>query len=413
MDAPASSVLPPTGHATNEFLDRARRWRKQVDAAVPWLSTTAALAHTGTTLARDVVGIVRGMHGTISSATPPIGVHPEGQTRGITKLVYDCVDMGFAGTESVFSTLAEHLPNDGPMPAQWLPVQAAINGVLGDRLEASGNRLAMTMRRVGGRGTGRHRVMFLHGLCMSEQGFAGSAHRHLTDDLVTRGFSVEYVRYNTGRHISDNGADLDRLLEQLAADRTIDNLSLVGHSMGGLVMRSALAQAESHGHQWPERLRHAVYIGSPHHGAPLERLGNHANRLLKISPYTAPFMRLGNIRSAGIQDLRHGGILPGDWQNRECPDDIRDLRRCPPLAASVRHTLIAATRSMELPTAPAVPLDDYLVPVHSALGICPENRNTLNAPRIDRHTLTGSHHMHLLSGRAVHKLIHAAVTARA
>lgn len=345
----------------------------------------------------------------------PLGKRPEGEPRGITRMVYDCVELGLSGTQTAFATLAEQIPDSEIDNPKWTNVQAAINGVLGDRLVADGNRLAISMRRIptaeSSRKPANHLVLFIHGLCMSEAGWAGKAHEQLVSELQNSGHQVEYLRYNSGKHISENGAELSVLLDQAVNKEGVGRISLVGHSMGGLIIRSALGHSSST--SWSSKVHSAVYLGSPHHGAPLERIGNHANRLLKISPYTLPFMRLGNVRSAGIQDLRHGCISTVDWALRESADDVADHREPLPLAEGPRHTFIAATRSATIPTEPSQALDDYLVPVDSALGYCRHNRYTLHADRINRHTIAGSNHMHLLSGRAVHRLIHQAVTARA
>ncbi|MCV4600863.1 GPI inositol-deacylase, partial [Escherichia coli] len=60
----------------------------------------------------------------------------------------------------------------------------------------------------------------------------------LVDDI---GATEVQIRYNTGRHISDNGATLARLLSEMVLlwPVPVTRISLVGHSMGGLVIRSA------------------------------------------------------------------------------------------------------------------------------------------------------------------------------
>ncbi len=411
MQTPADLQTPPTTHATEDLLANAARFQAGLSQALAWASSGAAVTQAAASLAGEVLGVVRGMHGTISRAPLPLAQVPEGQPRGITRLVYDCIETGFTGTETALATLANALPAAELNSAGWIQTQAAINGVLGDRLYATGNRLAIPMQRTRAQGEGRRLVLFIHGLCMSELGWAGQAHLALVDDLLSTGHRVEYLRYNTGRHISDNGADLAALLAHAIDSGEFEQISLIGHSMGGLVMRSALAQAD-HAAPWVQAIKHCVYLGTPHHGAPLERLGNHANRLLKVSPYTAPFMRLGNIRSMGIQDLRHGCITESDWAARESHDDINDYRDLPPLPEHITHTLVAATRSTVMPENPNEALDDYLVPVESALGICAHNLRTLDAPRLMRHSLHDSHHLHMLSGQAYQRIIREAVQAK-
>ena len=92
--------------------------------------------------------------------------------------------------------------------------------------------------------------------------------------------------------------------------------------------------------RWPARLDDLVFLGTPHHGAPLERAGNWVDLLLGATPYAAPFARLGKLRSAGITDLRHGNLLDEDWVGR----DRFAPRRSPPRAAAAARTRCAATR---------------------------------------------------------------------
>lgn len=410
MPSPEFPTERKTHHATNEWLARMETAQRQIRDALPWVTTGVAAAHAGSHLASEVLRLVHGMHGNISAAPPVFAQQQESPTRGITKLVYDCIETGFTGTERALSTLASALPDNTHEHPQWLNIQAAVNGVIGDRLAATGNRLSIPMQRVAldRQNKNPHVVLFLHGLCMSELGWNSKAHDDLCTSLQNKHMRVEYLRYNSGRHISENGAELAVTLAELVATEDPCSISLVGHSMGGLVIRSAIAQAATvaASDEWVNRLKSSVFLGSPHHGAPLERLGNHANRILKVSPYTAPLMRLGNIRSAGIQDLRHGCIVEDDWSTREDHDDILDYRTQQALPDHVEHLLVAATRSATVPDALHTALDDYLVPVRSALGICPQNRLTLDARRLTRHTLPGSHHMDLLSSVETNRMLH-------
>ena len=59
-----------------------------------------------------------------------------------------------------------------------------------------------------------------------------------------------YLRYNTGRHVSENGRDWRTLLDAARARWPVEvhEIALIGHSMGGLVARSAC-------HYAVERLR--------------------------------------------------------------------------------------------------------------------------------------------------------------
>jgi pimeloyl-ACP methyl ester carboxylesterase len=185
--------------------------------------------------------------------------------------------------------------------------------VLGDRLAASRNPLAIPMRL---RNDDAHEppqariALFLHGLCMHDrhwprgEGSADAAVRAL-------GYTPLYLHYNTGRAIDANGRELSMLLDALLAEWPggANQLTLVGHSMGGLVARSAAEHARRGNAAWLPALRNLVFLGTPHHGSALERAGKRVDYLLGISPYTAPFVALGGVRSAGIQDLGDGRVV--------------------------------------------------------------------------------------------------------
>lgn len=400
-----------------DALDRLQRWSATVAAgageALPWVHRGAAVGQAGSTLAREILALVRGMHGTIQQAPLPFAQRPEGRLGGISGLVYDCIDTGFAGVERAFATATRPLPAQAP--AQWLAVQAALNGVLGDRLQAQGNPLAMPLQvlprpadEAGNEpATAPDLVLFAHGLCMAEGAWDNPAHHELAQALTTAGRQVAYLRYNSGRHISENGAALAQWLAAEEAAGRLGGLWLVGHSMGGLLIRSALAQAGNAA--WTRRLRAAVYLGSPHQGAALERIGNHANRLLAVSPYTKPFMRLSNLRSQGIQDLRHGNIVEADWQGRQCPDDTADCRQVTRLSRRGRHWLIGATRDAQAPADPWAARGDDLVPLASALGLCAQGRHALDGPAVERRVLADTGHLALLSAPQVQPLLREAL----
>jgi alpha-beta hydrolase superfamily lysophospholipase len=229
---------------------------------------------------------------------------------------------------------------------------------------------------------------------MNERCWRRPAHREFAVWARERGgFAVAHLRYNTGLRISRNGARLAELLEREAPE---PELVLVGHSMGGLVALSALHQAQERGLAWPRRVARVACLGSPHEGASLERLGNHANRLLALLPWTRPFMRLGNLRSDGIRDLRFGHLLDEDWRDRH-PDDARPAPSKVRLAGHVEHLLVAAARSAR---GEDEPLGDWLVPVASALA-----RRLHPAPAARRELIPELDHLGLLGDPRVYALL--------
>jgi len=381
-----------------------------------------------------VTDLVQALHAQIARTPARLGGPlVGGAIAGLTDFVYDRVrDVARAvggGLDALLAPLPALLETVGALDAEAgaappdrarAALLAALNGVLGDYLAATHNPLALTMalRRDGRALTlnaaalaaaieapSPHLVVLLHGLCMNDlqwqrstpagtksQAAAGAParpaapHDHgaaLARDL---GLTPVYLHYNTGLHISTNGRAFAEQLDALvrAWPVPLESIALVGHSMGGLVARGAQHYAVEASHAWPHRLRALVCLGSPHLGAPLERAGHWIDQLLAATPYTAPFARLGRVRSAGIRDLRHGSVLDESWQRpRTAADPVL------PLPARIMTAAIAASRAPARPGGPAVePLGqvdrslralrgDGLVPVASALGQHADPRHAL------------------------------------
>ena len=148
----------------------------------------------------------------------------------------------------------------------------------------------------------------------------------------------------------------------------VTELVIVGHSMGGLVARSAVHHGTVAGHSWQGRLRKLFTLGTPHHGAPLERGGNRLDYVMELSPYVAPFTSLGKARSAGITGLRYGSITANEDEFVPLPDDVE----CYALAATLgkRRDLLAERL-----------VGDGLVPLDSALGRHTDSARTLALPK--------------------------------
>jgi pimeloyl-ACP methyl ester carboxylesterase len=240
-------------------------------------------------------------------------------------------------------------------------VIAALNGLIGDRLEAQGSELAIPMQ-VRSRGEpGPDIAVFLHGLGETEYAWGSP---NYGDRL--EGWTPVFIRFNTGRHISENGASLAALLDELVAEWPVEvrRIALVGHSMGGLVARGAC----HHGGAWTRHVTHTVSLGSPHMGAPLEQAVHTLSAALHVMPETRPFARLLRRRSAGIRDLRRGSLVDEDWRDRE-PDALRAKALTEvPLLEHATHYFVAATvtRSADHPLGRV--LGDTLVLAPSASG---------------------------------------------
>ena len=287
-----------------------------------------------------------------------------------------------AGMDAALAPLAGLL---GPRQAtpQRRAALAALNGVLGDYLAETNSPLALPLTFHSGgaalptdraalaaalpRATGRV-LLLVHGLCLGDAcwecaggGLGGALAREL-------GYTPVAVSYNNGRHISTNGRELAAGLDLLLGNwpRPVAELVIVGHSMGGLVARSACHYGA--GTEWPARLRALITLGTPHHGTPLERGGNWINIMMDGSPYAAPFSRLGKGRSAGITDLRYGSLVDEDWHGHDRFAHREDERAIVPLPRGARCYAVAGTLGEANGTLRDRLLGDGLVPLDSALG---------------------------------------------
>ncbi len=299
---------------------------------------------------------------------------------------------------------------------------AAINGILGDQLLATANPLAISMNlRHEGKplvlekitlaqrfphATGKLLVL-VHGLCMNDLQWAANGPNHADNhavnhaDILARelGYTPVYLHYNTGLHTSINGQQLDVLLEQLvrAWPHPVDVLTLLAHSMGGLVSRSACHAAEQSSRLWRSKLKNIVFLGTPHHGAPLERVGNWIDTALGSNWVTKPFASIGQIRSSGITDLRYGHVLASSWEGKNRFERSPDSREPLALPAGVNCFTVAATTSIKASPVKDALVGDGLVPLRSALGQHDEVAHCLGFPRENQWTAYATNHLALLS----------------
>lgn len=358
-----------------------------------------------------VTDLVEAMHQAAGSRAGIVGPAQSGRTRGLTGLAYRAVRGTTRGIGHALDALLAVLPaGDRPARPRREAIVAAVNGVWGDHLLATRNPLAIAMTlRIGGRpyaaalasatspvrATGRLLVL-VHGLAMNDLQWRRNGHDHggaLARDL---GFTSLYLHYNSGRHVSDNGSELADLLERLVATWPVpvEELVLVGHSMGGLVLRSACHAAA--GRRWRALVSRLVCLGTPHHGAPLERGGRRFDAFLGLSPYVAPFARLGRTRSAGITDLRFGNVQAADWQHRDAAEQRYDDRVPTPLPRGIACFFVAATTASKVSSLRSAAIGDGLVPLASALGEHPDPAMALRVPAGRRFVATAAHHFDLL-----------------
>jgi pimeloyl-ACP methyl ester carboxylesterase len=177
---------------------------------------------------------------------------------------------------------------------------------------------------------------------------------------------------------------------------------LIGHSMGGLVSRSACHQGEHSGHEWTGRVRHVICLGTPHLGAPLERAANRAGWALGRLAETRPFAELVNGRSSGIKDLRFGSLLEEDWLECDPDEFLRDRCTEVPFLESASYWFVGATIARDPESRFGRLLGDALVQHPSASG---QGGRRIGFELEDGIHLGGVNHIQLLNHPAVHEQI--------
>jgi len=334
--------------------------------------------------------VVERMHTTIQQGPSPFGGSQNVPANGITGLVYRSVRGGVrlvgTGVDALLASASDLFPESGRTHGREAMV-AILNGIYGDYLARTSNPLTVDISlRYGGHAVDPRDptaslmaagapppaakvLVLVHGLCMNDLRWRREGHDHgaaLADQL---GYSPLYLRYNSGLHIDANGRLFDGLMQRLVQNWPVpvQEICILGHSMGGLVARSACDHAAWNGSHWLARLRKLVFLGTPHFGSPLERGGHWLDFLLDLSPYSAPLTRAGKLRSAGIQDLRHGSITSD--------------RRPVPLPRDVKCYAAAATLAKRRGLLGDRLIGDGLVPLNSALGRHRDRSKALGIPK--------------------------------
>ncbi len=391
-----------------------------------------AAGHLITRTLADTVSHVEHVHRAVATRvfalTAPVSLPGRVVHNGIAGGVYSVIRgvglaAGMAASELAGAVAGSTLPA-GSTPRSNLAL-AVLNATLGDELADQGSPLAIQMavrRDRADVAPRRHALgaafpeatdkvaIFVHGLGETEESWRLHADRHgegeeatygsrLAEDL---GYTPVYLRYNTGLHISENGRHLAALLEQLVAGwpAPVAELALVGHSMGGLVARSACHQAQEWDHTWVSAVRHVFYLGSPHLGAGLEQWVSHLSGVFGKLDESRPLASVLDRRSAGIKDLGAGYLLDDHW--RETGDWSKPPIRAVPLLPSANHYAVSAT----ITTGHRNPLGrlvgDLLVQPASARGRSRDGRHIPFPVEHKRH-FEGLHHFKLLNHPPVYE----------
>jgi pimeloyl-ACP methyl ester carboxylesterase len=373
-------------------------------------------------------GIAGRVFGTLGASAAPV------------RLIHDRVAEGaYTGAKLVTGAivrrsaraLSVNRPADAPSIAATRPGRLAVgalNGIWGDTLHADRSALETPMAiRVGGRdidpdadslraafpnATGRLAV-FVHGLCETDDSWHLGSARHVPYGERMRfelGYTPVYVRYNSGLHISHNGRRLSEVLEALTAQWPVQitEIALIGHSMGGLITRSACHYATAG--SWREQVRHVFMLGSPHKGAPLELAANTACAAISSLPETRGFAKPLKVRSAGVKDLGYGYVVDEDWAGHD-PDACRNnTGTVVPFLTSANHYFVSATLSREADHPLGRMMGDLLVLRPSAWSQGHGER--LQFP-VDQYRHFGStNHFQLLNHPAVYEQIARWLAAR-
>ncbi len=293
-------------------------------------SERSASAHAAGAAIARVTRAAAGTHAVLADATHralaplgPAGQRPVQAVTRIQQAQFVAVELTALGVAALAAPVARATASPDAVPAAERPPAvvwlAALGGAFGDKLVADHRVRALTVPmsvreqgalvEVPGRGEPQLDVhptvvVLVHGLG-NHEGMWGQAHLAA---VRARHATALTVRYTTGQAIADSGAELATLLEHLVGTWPVQvqRLVLVGHSMGGLVVRAALADAgaaRAGQPAWRPLVTDVVTLGTPHTGASLERVAARSLALASAVPAAAPIAALGDERSLGIKNL--------------------------------------------------------------------------------------------------------------
>ncbi len=375
---------------------------------------------------KGITDITESLHQAIISFGGILGGANQSHTNGITGVVYknirNVTQLVGSGIDAVLDSLVpkeDYSDNNDVSPSREAIV-SALNGVLGDHLVKRDNPLAIKMQlRSKGKPLNRKDIfkaieksdgkvaIMVHGLCMNDLQWNRNGHDHgeaLARDL---GYLPLYLHYNTGLHISENGKKFSDILETVISPNSSNQVKLViiGHSMGGLVSKSGCYYGKKSGHKWLNHLDKLIFLGTPHHGAPLAKAGSWIDNILELNPYSSPFAKLVKIRSCGLTDLCYGNVVDDDWKGRDRFSLSRDRRNALPLPEGIDCYSIAVTTFKEPYNCGADLAGDGLVTLSSALGYHRKKEFNLLFPKQNKWIGSNINHIDILNNHHVYRVI--------
>ncbi len=292
-----------------------------------------------------------------------------------------------------------------------------LNGVVGDKLEEKVNSISLKMqfykngkpivltkddiKKIHPKPSSKVCIL-VHGLASDEMMWNFPQKKENYGTLLQKdlGYTPFYLRYNSGLHISENGKNLSMLIHTLVKNypTTIKELVLIGHSMGGLVIRSACHYGDKQNVTWIYKIRKIIFLGSPHLGAPLEKFGNVVTNVLdKIpNPFTKIAKNIINLRSAGIKDLRYGYLIDEDWKGKDPDALLTNSKNLVPLQEGVKYYIISGTVTENPESIFATWFGDAMVRKPSTLGKSNNEKFNLPIPEENHKEFVGIAHIALM-----------------
>lgn len=300
-----------------------------------------------------------------------------------------------------------------------------VNGIIGDKLVENNHKLAISMsfRRDGKdvsvqdlnikrKKKEQTIIIFIHGLIMDEVFWQTPTEKKLGfGSRLEKELSIIplYIRYNTGKHISQNGREFSFLLQKLIDEYNdkIDKVVLITHSMGGLVAKSACYYANKEQHNWVKKLDSVFLLGVPNDGSFLEKIAHLTTTILKIIP-NLPTRIVGNIsdqRSNGIKDLRLGFLIDEDWESHDDSVYLKANRTNVEPLSFVKYYILVGTIEGKESSIVNTYFGDGLVSSKSAIGEVFQNHSNKSNPNIKCKIFPETSHIGLLLNPIVYNYI--------